>query len=431
MKGKKIILLLFILCSLSAKSQLVKSNVIIPSKYRSDTTSIYSPKYAWNLSRINNMIKWIERNRRGCPDSVFASVLDAKYTELKILSECRLNYAKLDKQINECNKTLDNAWNESFQRNSAYGFIKKEIMSGKRTVTDQLILEGMKFMEEGKQYDGYQNYKKAIEEDPTQLNYYYLVIMSEIELNHDTTKALDYLNKVISLSRDKKITVYNPYSIRAWLYASRKQYIPAIDDLNKVIENDSTNQQELYYRGFLKAEIKDFEGSVSDYQQLLKNIRLRPFCVTTDSAMVLNNIGWSYYLSNDYKLCLEYAGKSLLLNPDEPHALDTKGSGYFGLGDYENCIDYMSKAIALDSDLANSWYLRGLSWIKLNRNELACADISKAAELGLMKAVESMKDLCPVQDNKAVEELRKFPPSKSTNKNRFTINPYGMFYRLN
>ena len=403
-----------------------------PMNCHPDTTSIYSAKYVWNLSRIVNMMKWIDRNRVGCPDSVSVSAFDAKYTELKLYRESRLNYALMDKQINLIGNTLDKEWADSYQRNSPYGLIKKEILLQKPDETDQLMLEGMKFRDEDRLDKAYMNFKKAIEKEPERLIYYYPLIMEEMELNLDTTKAIDYLNKVISLSSNKKITAYNPYSIRAWLYASRRNYIPAIEDLNKVIENDPKNQQELFYRANLKAEMKDFEGSVMDFQLLLKNIGLRPFRVNTDSATVLNSIGWTYFKSKDFNRCVEYANKSLLLNPDSPYTLDTKGSGYYGLCDYENCIDIMSKAIESDSDSANSWYLRGLSWLKLNRKDQACADISKAAELGLKEAVQSKKDLCPVFENNDIEEQRNFPIRKQlNNKNRFTINPYGMFYRIN
>jgi len=151
--------------------------------------------------------------------------------------------------------------------------------------------------------------------------------------------------------------------------------------------------------------------------------------VDDESAWILNGIGWNYYLLKKYELCAEYACKSLLLNPDNPYALDTRGSGYFGLGEYERCIDDMTKAIALNPDLGNSWYLRGMSYLKLNRPEKACADLSKAAGLGVAEAAGAMKGLCKPPDNAEVEKQRQFPNKKIPNvKNRFRIEPNGNMY---
>jgi len=282
----------------------------------------------------------------GCTDSLYVSQLDTLYRKLKTYHESRLNYALLDRQINLLNSQLEKAWNDSYQRSSPCGIIRKEILSKKPDETDQLILDGIKFSAENKQDKAYEYFKKAVEKEPARLNYYYFVIMDELEFVRDTVKALETINKVISTN--KNIFAYNPYSLRAWIYISQKQYSLACDELNHVLEKDTNNQQALFNRGHLKTEMKDFAGSVSDYQRLLKCLRLKPFRTVADSAMILNNIGWNYYLSKEYELCTEYAGKSLLLKPNDPFTLDTRGSGYFGLGEYEKCIDEMTKAIKLN-----------------------------------------------------------------------------------
>ncbi|HEY6914024.1 MAG TPA: hypothetical protein VI413_05050, partial [Paludibacter sp.] len=212
------------------------------------------------------------------------------------------------------------------------------------------------------------------------------------------------------------------------VYAMRKQYQQSMDDLNLLIAKDTNDQVSLYNRAGLKEKMKDFAGSVSDYQHLLKSIRIKPSPIIVDTAEVLNSIGWTYYLSKQYKLCVEYADKSLLVRPDDSHTLDTKGSGYFGLGEYEKCIYDMTLAIGLDPDLANSWYLRGLSYQKLDLPERACADLSKAAGLGLVEADKAKKELCP-SSIAEVESQRQFPVGKPTNsKNSVGIDYNGIIY---
>lgn len=431
MKRNLYILILLIVCSLGAKGQVVRIP-IGPLNNKPDTTSIYSNRYAWNLSKIVYSMKWIEGFRPYCNDTVYVSKLDSLYREFKGYCENHVNYALLDKQIYNLNIALDKYWKDHNQRSSPYGLIRKEILTKKPDETDQLMMDGIRCREENKQDSAYLYFKKAVDKEPSRLNNYYCVLMDELEFNRDTVKALEYINKVISLSNGVPISTFQPYLLRAWIHASRKQYIIAYDEINQVLEKDTNNQQAFYSRCSVKTEMKDYASSVSDYQLLLKWPIIKPFRVVVDSATILNNIGWNYYLMKEYELCLEYANKSLSLKPDSPYSLDTKGSGYFGLGEYEKCIDIMSRAIVLDSDLANSWYIRGLCYLKLNKRDLAYTDLSEAAELGVAEAEEAMKGLSLSASSNGVENQRKFPIKKPKyNKNRLTIDAYGIYYRLN
>jgi len=119
------------------------------------------------------------------------------------------------------------------------------------------------------------------------------------------------------------------------------------------------------------------------------------------------------------------------LTPDNPYALDTRGSGYYGLGEYEKCIDDMTKSIGSSTELANSWYLRGLSYLKLNSPDKACADLTKAARLGMAKAAEAMKGLCHSAADTDVEKQRQFPSKKSSNnKSRISFDANGFYFRF-
>jgi tetratricopeptide (TPR) repeat protein len=377
------------------------------------------------------MMKWIERYRPGCPDSIFVKEMDVRYRELKVFKDSRLNYALMDKQIIQISNILDKSYEECNERVSPEGIIRKEILARTPDDADRLILDGIQLRDSDKHEQAYGHFIKAVEKAPLRLSYYYFTITEELNFKQDTVKALEYLDRVIKLSKGKQMSVFQPYLMRAWIYTSQENYKAAVDDCNSELENNANSIQALYYRAYVKSEMHDYAGAVADYKEVLKSLRLRPFAGVTDSARVLNTIGWNYYLIKDYTLCVEYADKSLLLDPDNSRTLDTRGSGYFGLGNYEKCIDDMTKAIGFEPELANSWYLRGLSWLKLDRKEQACADLTQAADLGYTEAIDSKKGLCPPPVNREIQEQRKFPRSKSTNKNRFGINPYTMFYRLN
>ena len=429
MKRTKLIFVFFILCNLYAMGQVARINSRAYNT-QPDTTSVFSAKHAWNLARIVYLMKWIEDNRLRYRDSVYVSEMNASYHELKTYCQNNVNYALLDKQINRINDVLDRLWKDFSAKSTPYGLIEKEILSHKPDEADQLILEGIRFRNEFKTGKAYECFKKALEKAPTRVNYYYFGVMEELEVKQDTTQALDYLNKAIGLSKEKSSLLFQPYQIRAWIYNTQKKYGLAIDDLNREFEKDTTNEQILYDRAYAKEQLKDFAGAISDAQRSLKILRLKPYSVTADSASVLNRIGWNYYLSKQYELCVQYADKSLLLRPDNSYTIDTRGSGYYGLREYEKCIRDMTIAIRLNPNLANSLCLRGLSYLKVNKQDQACVDLSKAARLGKVEAAEAMKGLC-AQVNENVENQRQFPVRKpSNNKNNIIIDAYGIHFML-
>jgi len=430
MKRIELIWIILILCTLNARSQVIRTSGG-PLYHQEDTTRMYSSKYAWNLSRIVHGMKWIENTRPGSPDSAYVSEIDSVYRELKAYRDSRMNYALMDKQINLQNQRLDKAWKEMYQRTTPYGIVRKEILSGKPDATDSLILNGIGFREDNKPDKAYACFKKAVGNKPNRLDNYFFIIVDEMEFTRDTIKAMEYINNAINLSNGKKITSFNPYETRAWIYVSRKQYSLACDDMNKVLEKEPDNQHALFNRAHIKKEMTDYAGSNADFQQILKCIQSKPFIQAIDSALLLNDIGWNYYLMKDYKLCLDYAGQSLLLRPDYPYALDTKGSGYYGLGEYEKCIDYMTKAIASNPELGNSWYLRGMSYLKLNSQDRACANLTKAAALGVAEAAKAMKGLCHPPIGTEAEKQKQFPANKSSNKmERIRVDANGVYFRF-
>ncbi len=414
--------------SLSAMGQVVRTSEWYNNK--PDTTSIYCNKHAWNLSRIVNAMKWIERYRNYTKDSVTLSKLDKEYSKLKGFCDSQVNYALLDKPLSRIDSTLNKVWKDDYQRNSPYGFIQKELLCKKPDETDKLILKGLKMFEENKRDSAYLYFKNAVENAPDRLDNYYFVIKDELEFTRDTTKALRYLNKLIKCSGGKSIYNFKPYLARAYVYLEKAQYRLAFDDVNQLLVKDSTDQEALRCRILIKEELKDYAGSISDNQIILKLHQTKSIPVIVDSASAFNSIGWNYYLLKQYELCVQYADSALQLSPDCSLILDTRGSGYFGLEKYEKCIDDMTKAIQIEPNEANSWYLRGLSFLKLNRKDLGYCDISKAALLGLADAVKAMKDLSIDPLNKDIENQRQFNRKPINNKNSVFLDGNGLHFML-
>jgi len=96
-------------------------------------------------------------------------------------------------------------------------------------------------------------------------------------------------------------------------------------------------------------------------------------------------------------------------------------------------FEYIPEAMSIRSYLKRVKYRAGFhyenSYLKLNNQERACADLSKASLLGVVEATEAMKGLCQPPTNAEVEKQRQFPNKKLPNiLNRFKIEFNGNFF---
>lgn len=430
MRGIKFTLVFLILCSMFAVGQRVHYGRGGYYNYV-DTTSIYSSRYVGNLSRITGMMNWIEGVRSLNNDSVYLGELNTIYSELNVYCKPGVNYALVDKRLFQLEAAVNKAWKNYNERMSPYGIIRKELLAHKRDATDELVLNGIRLYEDNKRDSAYQYFKKAVEKEPGRWKNYYFVIMDELQVTNDTAKAFEDVEILLKLNNGISFAGIQPNLIRAWIYEARNQHQLALDDINKVLEKDPQNVETLYDRGYVKERMKDYTGANSDFQQVLSLYQAKPVSMMLDSAILLNNIAWNYYLAKQYELCVEYANKSLLLRREDSHTLDTRGSGYYGLGEYQKCIDDMTDAIRLSPELDNSWYLRGMCYLKLNKKYQALTDLSNAAWLGLEEATDMLKELSRGDKNTEIEKQRQFPVKKPAKyKDNVIFDAYGLHFML-
>ena len=66
----------------------------------------------------------------------------------------------------------------------------------------------------------------------------------------------------------------------------------------------------------------------------------------------------------------------------------------YDLKDYKGAIQDYTKAIELNPKLAEAYNNRGLTKITSGQKDSGCLDLSKAGELGLVEADETIKEYC-------------------------------------
>jgi tetratricopeptide (TPR) repeat protein len=93
----------------------------------------------------------------------------------------------------------------------------------------------------------------------------------------------------------------------------------------------------------------------------------------------------------DYDLIKNDLDRVIALAPDFVYAYYNRGNVLSQLKDYRAAIVDYDKAISLSPDFAEAYFNRGLTHIFLGNNKQGVADLSKAGELGVVKAYNVIK----------------------------------------
>jgi len=182
-----------------------------------------------------------------------------------------------------------------------------------------------------------------------------------------------------------------------------KNYSIALEKFNIEINLHPDNYNAYFFRGICKSELNDREGSLKDYKTILEHKEeiLKPVFLL---GTLYNNIGYCYVELKDFVNAEKYLKVALELNPYEYYIWGSSGELNYYTGNYEQSVKDFSKSIELmenkmskaSSSESNgfAYYFRGLAYIKLKKNKLACGDFTKAKELGYAKAEDELLKNC-------------------------------------
>jgi tetratricopeptide (TPR) repeat protein len=148
-----------------------------------------------------------------------------------------------------------------------------------------------------------------------------------------------------------------PYAERAFERMETKNWKGALEDYNKAIEIDSTNEEYVLNRGLVKEKLKDFAGAYEDYS------------------------------------------KAIVFKPDYEKAWLNRGNLLSRQNKLKEAIEDYTIAIFYFSEFAAAYYNRGIAYHRLKQDDKACSDIRKAETLGI--TVEpSLSKLCDSNQKK-------------------------------
>lgn len=166
----------------------------------------------------------------------------------------------------------------------------------------------------------------------------------------------------------------------------KREYMEALLNLNKAIEVDPNFAAAYYMRGNIKEAFEDHHGAMKDY-----NIAIEKNSKFADAFFVRGNVKMKL---QDYYGAIDDFTAVVTINENYIEAYYNRGRAKQFLLAYEDAINDCSKIIQINPKSTDAFYMRGILRINFGDLKNGCLDLSKAGELGDLKAYEAIKEKC-------------------------------------
>ncbi len=164
----------------------------------------------------------------------------------------------------------------------------------------------------------------------------------------------------------------------------------AIENFTKVLEQNPSYFKAYQMRSLSKNNLGDFEGAISDMDTLITRY--------PDNSEYYDSRAYYKRNAGDFTGAIEDYTKAIELNKNERYFIN-RGNVYANVEKYTRALEDYESAIGLDSESGEAYCFVGLAYLKMNKMELACENLKKAAELGNKSAYKTLKEHCRCFDN--------------------------------
>ena len=159
-----------------------------------------------------------------------------------------------------------------------------------------------------------------------------------------------------------------------------KQYTSAVNTYGEAIQLNPANPFLYLNRATTRAEMIDFISSIDNSYQSIT--------LDSDPSKRLHNSGTRTY---SYDEAIDDINKAIKLYPEFAEAYFNRGNLMAISGKLPEAYEDYTKAINLDPNMGEAYYNRGLVQILMKDTRKGCLDLSKAGELGIEMAYETLK----------------------------------------
>lgn len=166
----------------------------------------------------------------------------------------------------------------------------------------------------------------------------------------------------------------------------KREFTEALMNLNKAIETDPNYFRAYYIRANIKDAFDDRHGAMKDYNMALeKNPKF------ADGYFSRGNVKMKL---QDYYGAIHDYSSAISINENYIEAYFNRGKAKQYLLAYEDAINDCSKIIQIHPKNFDAYYMRGILRINFGDTKNGCLDLSKAGELGDLKAYEAIREKC-------------------------------------
>ncbi len=166
----------------------------------------------------------------------------------------------------------------------------------------------------------------------------------------------------------------------------KREFMEALLNLNKAIEVDPTYAAAYYVRANIKDSFDDRHGAMKDY-----NLAIEKNPKFADAFFARGNVKMK--LQDYYGAIADYSS-AIAINENYIEAYFNRGKAKHFLQAYEDAINDCTKIIQLHPKNVDAYYMRGILRLDFGDTKNGCLDLSKAGELGDLKAYEMIKEKC-------------------------------------
>ena len=167
---------------------------------------------------------------------------------------------------------------------------------------------------------------------------------------------------------------------RGMMQSLIKQFTSSVNTLSAAIQLNPTNPFLYLNRSTTRAEMIDFLSSMDNTYQRIS--------IDSDPANRLRNSGIRQY---NYDDAISDINQAIKLFPDFAYSYYNRANLLAISGQLPDAYDDYTRAIELNPNFAEAYYNRGLVQIFMRDTHKGCLDLSKAGELGIEEAYETLK----------------------------------------
>jgi len=232
------------------------------------------------------------------------------------------------------NKAVEAIAKENYQE--AYTHLTQSLTHDPNWADVKLTLAKVK-IELGMTDEAIEDFKKLLNEDPDNGEYWFYAGYLEFTGTYDST-VLQNCNKASSLGFTNPELFY----CRGINYFLAGDYQSAVTDFTRTIELDNNHYLAYHDRGSAKRLLGDMQGALYDFRTSTDIFHPNP--------IAFNNMGSVKIILGDYEGAIQDYSVAVNLDPEFVTAFNNRGAAHFYLGNIQQALDDFNNALMINNN---------------------------------------------------------------------------------